>query len=76
MVYSLFFMVGTTLSLIFQNIHVNYIVIQNLIKGDIQSIKKEFIVETKINMNAHVCDQEGCSIILDYGPHVRVFFMN
>jgi hypothetical protein len=27
-------------------------------------------------MNAHVCDQEGCSIILDYGPHVRVFFMN
>ncbi len=71
-----FFMVGTTLSLIFQNIHVNYIAIQNLIEAEIQSIQKEFILETKINMNAHVCDQEGCSIILDYGPTCGGFFMN
>jgi hypothetical protein len=27
-------------------------------------------------MNAHVCDQEGCSIILDYGPTCGGFFMN
>lgn len=71
-----FFMVGTTLSLIFQNIHVNYIAIQNLIEAEIQSIQKEFILETKINMNAHVCDQEGCSIILNYGPTCGGFFMN
>jgi hypothetical protein len=25
-------------------------------------------------MNAHVCDQEGCSIILDYGPTCGGFF--
>ncbi len=45
-----------------------------MIKGEIQSIQKEFILETKVNMNAHVCDQKGCSIILDYGPTCGGFF--